>query len=60
MRSIIIFTHPDSSDDESSLPTGRQASLREEREKRVSRLKEKLLLVFKRISNFYFTSKVSY
>ena len=31
-----FFTHPDSSNVESSLPTGRQASLREEREKRVS------------------------
>ncbi len=33
MRSFVFFTHPDSSSAESSLPTGRQASLRVEREK---------------------------
>jgi hypothetical protein len=48
MLSFMIFTHPDSSGAESSLPTGRQASLREEREKRVSLFKEKPTLVFER------------
>lgn len=54
MRSIIIFTHPDLSGDESSLSSRREG---EEGES----IKERLLLVFYWISNFYsVTSKVSY
>ena len=43
MRSFIIFTHPDPEWSGSSLPTGRQASLRAEREKRVSQFQKKTI-----------------